>query len=134
LETRQYDAVIAFINAKFKKPILVQCPAGFTKPGFYLLALRALYGFTFLPLLWNDEIKATLVDLGLNPIPGVNCVYSNKHLTIIFYVDNFVLVYPKKYQDYADQFEQKLIAKYNICKLGKLEHFLGIRVIRDRLN
>ena len=51
LETRQYDAVIAFVNAKFKKPILVQCPAGFTKPGFYLLALRALYGFTFLPLL-----------------------------------------------------------------------------------
>ena len=51
LETRQYDAVIAFVNAKFKKPILVQCPASFTKPGFYLLALRALYGFTFSPLL-----------------------------------------------------------------------------------
>jgi len=49
-------------------------------------------------------------------------------------VDDFVLVYPKKYEDYADQFEQKLIAKYNIRKLGKLEHFLGIRVIRDRLN
>ena len=112
----------------------MQCPASFTKLGFYLLALRALYGFTFSPLLWNDEIKATLVDLGLNPIPGVNCVYSNKHLTIIFYVDDFVLVYPKKYEDYADQFEQKLIAKYNIRKLGKLEHFLGIRVIRDRPN
>jgi len=98
LETRQYDAIIAFVNAKFKKPILVQCPASFTKPGFYLLALRALYRFTFSPLLWNDEIKATLVDLGLNPIPEVNCVYSNKHLTIVFYVDDFVLVYPKKYQ------------------------------------
>jgi len=80
----------------------VQCLAGFIKPGFYLLALRALYGFTFLLLLWNDEIKATLVDLGLNLILGVNCVYSNKHFTIIFYMDDFVLVYPKKYEDYAD--------------------------------
>jgi hypothetical protein len=49
-------------------------------------------------------------------------------------VDDFVLVYPKKYTDYADQFEQKLMAKYNIRKLGELEHFLGIRVIRDRPN
>jgi len=112
----------------------VQCPASFTKLGFYLLALRALYGFTFLLLLWNDEIKATLVDLGLNPILGVNCVYSNKHLTIVFYVDDFVLVYPKKYQSQANEFERNLIAKYNIRKLGELEHFLGIRVIRDRPN
>jgi hypothetical protein len=49
-------------------------------------------------------------------------------------VDDFVLVYPKKYQDYTDQFEQKLMTKYNIRKLGELEHFLGIRVIRDRPN
>ena len=90
------------MNAKFKNPILVKCLAGFTKLGFYLLALRALYGFAFSLLLWNDEIKAILVDLGLNPILGVNCVYSNKHFTIIFYVDDFVLVYPKKYADYAD--------------------------------
>jgi hypothetical protein len=26
------------------------------------------------------------------------------------------------------------MAKYNICKLGELEHFLSIRVIRDRPN
>jgi len=49
-------------------------------------------------------------------------------------MNDFVLVYLKKYEDYANQFEQKLIAKYNIRKLGKLEHFLRIRVIRDRLN
>ena len=49
-------------------------------------------------------------------------------------MDDFVLVYLKKYTNYADQFEQKLIAKYNICKLGELEHFFKIRVIRDRLN
>jgi len=134
LETRQYDAIMAFVNAKFKDPIPVQCPAGFTKPGFYLLALRALYGFPFSPLLWNDEIKGTLVKLGLYPIPGVNCVYSNKFLTVIFYVDDFVLVYPKKYRNYANEFERNLMAKYNIRKLGELEHFLGIRVIRDRPN
>jgi F0F1-type ATP synthase delta subunit len=51
LETRQYNTIMEFVNTKFKKPILMQCPAGFTKPGFYLLALRALYGFTFSPLL-----------------------------------------------------------------------------------
>ena len=83
----------------------MQILASFTKLGFYLLALRALYGFTFSPLLWNDEIKAILVNLGLNLIFRVNCVYNNKYLTMILYMDDFVLVYPKKYTDYADQFE-----------------------------
>ena len=43
-------------------------------------------------------------------------------------MDDFVLVYLKKYEDYANQFEQKLIAKYNIRKLGKLETSLKYKL------
>jgi hypothetical protein len=44
LETQQYDAVLAFLNAKLDKLIPCVYPPSFTKPGFYLLATHAIYG------------------------------------------------------------------------------------------
>ena len=31
-----------------------------------------------------------------------------------------------------DKFESKLMNKYEIQKLGEVEHFLGVRIVRDR--
>jgi len=42
------------------------------------------------------------MNLRLNLILEVNYIYSNKHFTIIFYINNFILIYLKKYKDYAN--------------------------------
>ena len=53
---------------------------------------------------------------------------------LIFYVNNFLIVYQSKDQVYFDEFEKKLLDWYDFQALGEAEHFLGIRIIWDRPN
>jgi hypothetical protein len=77
LEVWQYDAVNAFANSTLDPPILCRCPDGFEGLGRKIWLLMALYGLKVSPLLWYREFTATLADLGLSPVPGVNCLYTN---------------------------------------------------------
>ena len=71
-------------------------------------------------------------NLGLNPVPETNCLFVNDWLILIFYVDDILTAYAPKHQSRIDAFELKLLQKYEIRSLGIAEHFLGIRIIRDR--
>src|SRR5580692_1313199 len=65
LETRQYDAVNAFVNADLPTPILCNCAEGFERNGFKLWLTKALYGLKTSPVLWYWEFTKTLEKLGL---------------------------------------------------------------------
>jgi len=78
METRQYDAINAFANAKLPKPLLCQCAEGYEKENMLLRVSRALYGLKTSPLYWYKALTATLGDLGLQPVPGTNCLFVNK--------------------------------------------------------
>ncbi|RDL36452.1 uncharacterized protein BP5553_05804 [Venustampulla echinocandica] len=132
LETRQYDAVNAFINSKLEPPLLCKCPEGYEAPGKLLLLHKALYGLKESPLLWYRELTSTLIQLGLYPVPGVNCLYSSSWLTLFFYVDDIIAIFAPKDAVKMDQFEAKLMAKYHLRLLGEANHFLGIRILRER--
>jgi len=73
-----------------------------------------------------------LEDLGLSPIPETNCLFVNDWLILIFYVDDILTAYASKHQNRIDEFESGLIAKYELRSLSEAEHFLGIRIVRDR--
>jgi hypothetical protein len=88
LEVWQYDAVNAFANSTLDPPILCRCPDGFENFGRAVWLLMALYGLKVSPLLWYREFTATLADLGLSPVSGVNCLFTNGWLTLLFYVDD----------------------------------------------
>ena len=133
LETRQYDAVNAFANALLTNPIACQCAEGYERTGFLLWVLRALYGLKTSPILWYKDFTATLEDLGLNPVPETNCMFVNDWLILIFYVDDILAAYAPKHKNRMDEFESKLMNKYEVRTLGEAEHFLGIRIVRDRL-
>ena len=132
LETKSYDAINAFVNAKLSQPILCQCPEGYQKTGYIIILLRALYGLKESPALWFKEFSTTLAEFKLYPVPGVNCIYTNTLLILIFYVDDIIIAYSKKHEEKVKQFESKLLAKYEIRILGEATHFLGIRIVRDR--
>ena len=70
-------------------------------------------------------------DLRLNPVLETNCLFVNDWLILIFYVDDILVVYALKYEDRMDEFELKLMSKYKVQALGEVEHFLGIRIVRD---
>jgi Reverse transcriptase (RNA-dependent DNA polymerase)/Pol polyprotein, beta-barrel domain len=132
LETRQYDAVNAFANATLPKPITCQCAEGYEQLNYLLLVQQALYGLKISPLLWFKDLTLALEELGLNSVPETNCLFVNDWLILIFYVDDILTAYSSKHQDRMDEFELRLMKKYEIRSLGEATHFLGIRIVRDR--
>ena len=135
LKAKQYDAVNAFVNSAMNEEVYVNYPEGIKPPTHAInpcfLLLRALYGLKQSPLLWLQEVTSTLLDLGLYPVPGVDCLFTNQWLILFFYVDDFVLLYRSQDEMKFVQFEAALLAKYEIRSLGDLHWFLGIRIIRS---
>src|SRR6202020_3296965 len=120
LEIRQYDAVNAFINAKLSKPVYCYCLEGFNQNGHILELLMALYGLKISLLLWYKELTNTLAKFGLKPIPGTNCLFTNRRLIIFFYIDNITVLCAKKNLLRLKEFKAKLLHKYKIRVLGDL--------------
>jgi hypothetical protein len=132
LEMRQYDAVTAFLNAPLDERIHTLPPPGFGKKGQIWLLLMALYGLRRSPHLWHNELSGYLQSIGVMPVPGVNCIHHNEWLVVFFFVDDIICLYRKQHQGKFETFEQQLSSKYELRKMGEPEHFLGIRITRDR--
>ncbi|KAK1918636.1 hypothetical protein P3342_001685 [Pyrenophora teres f. teres] len=133
LELKQYDVPTAFLNARINRTLYAETPAAFrhTK-GEVMRVLRALYGLKESPVLWYNELRRELVKLGLKPVDGFPCLYTNHWLILFFYVDDIVMAFHRSNVHLHKSFEQKLEDLYNTKAMGDLTWFLGIRVIRDR--
>ena len=94
LETRQLDAVNAFLNAKNDEPVYCFLPDGYRRPGKIMKVLRALYGQRKSPLLWLRTLSMRCTEMGLHQIPGEPCLFTNQNGVILFfYVDDIVIAY-----------------------------------------
>ena len=133
LETRQYDAINAFVNSKIDEPTYCIPPEGWgNAKGVLLLLLRALYGLKQSPALWYRHLSSTLIDLGLEPLPGIECVFINDYMILFFFVDDIAILYDKRHTKKIDEFQAKLFQAYEMRYLGEVQWFLGIRITRDR--
>jgi Reverse transcriptase (RNA-dependent DNA polymerase) len=56
LETRQLDAINAFVNCDLDEVVYMRPPPGFEKPGKVLLLRKALYRLRRSPLLWQNKL------------------------------------------------------------------------------
>jgi hypothetical protein len=133
LKTNQYDAINAFINSFLTTPVPCQYPEGFEEKGTYLLAQRALYGFKESPYLWYKDFSGSMEHLGLSQVPGVNCLYTNNWLILIFFVDDIITAYHPDDQVKYDIFEAKLTQQYELRSLGEAKQFINIRIVRDKV-
>ena len=97
-----------------------------------LLLQKALYGLKQSPALWYKELSSTLIDLGLEPISGIECVYTNEYMIVFFFVDDICVIYDKLYTFQVETLEANLFAAYEMKPLGEIEWFLGIRITRNR--
>jgi hypothetical protein len=134
LEAFQLDAVNAFTNSFLDETVYCAFPDGFEQDGDCLLLLRALYGLRRSPLLWLKELSTTLRDLDLHEISGQPCLFTTDDgIIVFFYVDDIVLLCRPKDLPKLDKLRTALMQRYEMRDLGKLSWFLGIRIIRDRL-
>ena len=132
LDIFQFDAVNAFLNAKLDEEVFVRNPDGFGDSNTCLRLVRALYGLRRSPLLWLNDLSATLEALGLRPVPEAQCLFKSKHLIVFFYVDDIcVLCHPSDRQ-YYHEFRTKIMRIYELREIPYFKWFLGIRIVRDR--
>ena len=133
LDTRQYDAINAFVNSEIDEPVYLRPPAGWMEDeGILLLLHRALYGLKQSPALWYRNFSETLIEFGLNQVSGVECLFTNGSMLCFFFVDDIAVLYDRRYTDQVDEFQKKLFARYEMRYIGEIEWFLGIRISRDR--
>ena len=128
LETRQYDAVNAFLNAELKEPQYCQYPQGFDVSGKSLMLMRALYGLRKSPRLWYEEFTSQLELFGLQPVHGVNCLYHGRSLLVLFYVDDIIISYYPYHQQVAKSLESHLMSRFELTTKGPVHFFLGVEV------
>ncbi|CEL02103.1 hypothetical protein ASPCAL03275 [Aspergillus calidoustus] len=134
LDTTQYDATNAFLNALLDEDVYVSLPDGFKAKGKIWKVIRALYGLRRSPRLWQKDLSATLKEFGLQVVNEDQCLFTNHHLLVIFYVDDIIVVNKKdpEARREAQRFKQALERRYELRHLGEVSWFLGTRVIRDR--
>ena len=133
LETRQYDAVNAFANSTINEPTYCKVPQGWIgRTDILLLLQKALYGLKQSAALWYKNFSSTLIDLRLEPISGIDCIYTNQYMIVFFFVDDICVMYDKRHIQQVDTFEANLFATYEMTSLGEIEWFLDIRITRNR--
>jgi hypothetical protein len=133
LDVYQFDVIAAFINARLDEEIFVRFPEGFEVQGEILQLLRALYGLKRSPLLWYREISGKLKELGVYPVPEAPCLFMNEHLIVFFYVDDICILCHPSHRTKYNEFREKLFRAYELRELNEVEWFLGIRIVRDRI-
>ena len=133
LETRQYDAINAFINSEIDEPTYCYTPDGWTgSKNILLLLLRALYGLKQSPALWYKHLSGTLFDLGLKNVPGIECLFVNEFMVLFFFVDDIAVIYDRRHIQKVEEFQYRFFQAYEMRYLGEIQWFLGIRIARDR--
>ncbi|KAI1002281.1 hypothetical protein K3495_g5923 [Podosphaera aphanis] len=133
LETIQADAVNAFCNSPLDEEVYLYNPPGFNRNGYILRLLRGIYGLRKSPKLWLKLLSGTLSDIGLYPIPGQPCVYTDyQGILVFFFVDDLVIVFPADKRTEALAFLSKLTQKYEFRVLGEIKWFFGVKITRDR--
>ena len=117
------------------KDIYVQQPKGYEIPGKedYVYSLdKSLYGLKQAPRIWNKTIHAAFLKSGLKQSKRDPCVYykiSNDEYTIVvIFVDNIIIASNRNHE-YCKLLRESSI---DIQEMGSVNHFLGIRLLRDR--
>lgn len=130
LETRQHDAVNAFVNNEINESIYCLPSDGFTSNmtanSVLFLFLRALYGLKQSPALWYRHFSTILNELGLEQVLDVECLFINDFMICFFFVNDITILYDRNFSQKIDDFQIQLFQRY------ESEWFYEIRITRDR--
>lgn len=135
----QIDFKTAFLNSKLDTTIYMTQPPGMEDPDhpdYVCEVLNSLYGLKQSPRLWNRQLHAAFLSLGL--------VQSKFDPTLYFMLNNgrLVCAIATHVDDLAIVGEQSVIvpimdslaSKFKIGAKEKIHHFLSLKISRDQPN
>ncbi|KAL2114802.1 hypothetical protein VTJ04DRAFT_2111 [Mycothermus thermophilus] len=134
LETEQFDVKQAFLYSDIDQPVYVKFPDGYEENGYCLRVEKGLYGLREAPYLWYREFSKTLRKLGLTASKEEPCLFFDRYrrVVVIFYVDDYLVLYHRRHAVEARRIINALKAKYEVHEKGEAKWFLGVRILRDR--
>lgn len=128
--------ITAYLNSFLSDEdvVLLRLPAGCAGFRNIVRLNRGMYGLRQSALLWYNDLKDSLKELGFEPIEADPCVFVNlsTKAIIVVYVDDLILIT----RDTAsmNDLRTKLLRRYKARDLGPVGFYLGIRILRDRPN
>ena len=138
LQLHQIDVSTAFLHGKLTEEVYMRQPEGFVEPGKeHLLCClnRSIYGLKQSPRCWNHVLDNRLKEMGFKQTPSDPCLYvhtgSEGVFIVAVYVDDIVL--GGRSEAKMTAVKEELSQKFQMKDFGPLHHFLGIKVVQDRL-
>jgi hypothetical protein len=136
LEAKQFDMITAYLNAHLSDDdiILLRLPPGCPCARMIVRLRRGMYGLRQSALLWYNDLKDSLKEIGFEPIEADPCVFVNSttNAIIVVYVDDLILITRNKAS--MQKLKEQLLKRYKCRDLRLVGFYLGIRVLRDRPN
>lgn len=134
----QLDVKTAFLNGELEEDIWMQQPPGYELHGheFACHLHKALYGLKQAPRAWQTRLKRELNESGFKASAADPSLYIlDEHdcrVYVLVYVDDMLLAC--KHMEGIDMVKRKLQAAFDIHDLGEAGTFLGMEIVRDKVN
>ena len=136
LECEQLDMITAYLNSYLTDDdvVLLRLPPGCSGFKNVVRLRRGMYGLRQSALLWYNDLKDSLKELGFEAIEADPCVFVNKvtNAIIVVYVDDLILI--TRDVPAIKKLKEQLLKRYKARDLGPVGFYLGIRILRDRSN
>jgi hypothetical protein len=140
LKVWQMDVVTAFLYSTIDKEIYIEIPEGYElveegidKTDNVLKLLRGIYGLKQAGYLWGEELKATLIEIGMRQStfdPGLYTIRDeDDFLMLTVFVDDILIASTR--DDLREKVELHLQSKYKVKILGEANSILGAIVTND---
>ena len=132
LEIHHIDVMTAFLLAPLDENVYMNCPLGYSNPGFICKLNKSLYGLKQAPHAWHSLLTKFLIANGWVSLPSEPCSFTkpNKNQYIGLYVDDMPIL--AETADEINGIKSMINSAFPISDLGPIAHILGYEVKRNR--
>jgi hypothetical protein len=130
LQTRQFNVINVFLNAKTNRVIHVYMSNDFVINEKCLLLIRVLYELRKSSLLWLREFIQTLISLNMQQIfDKFRLFIDYQNIILFFYVNDIVIIFRSFRASNVKRLMQRLNARFEHKDMSELKFFFDVRII-----
>eukprot|EP00963_Diacronema_lutheri_P001208 scaffold78_cov513-Pavlova_lutheri.AAC.1 len=129
-EVENIDIKTAFLNGDLDEEIYMDMPPGFQVDGKVWKLKKTLYGLKQAPRAWHIKLTDVLEKLGFRCSTADPGLYVGEDVLLMVYVDDLLLCGNGRSK--VENVKQSLLTTFEGRDLGPTDHFLGIKMERDR--
>ena len=140
LELHHLDIKTAFLYGELQETVFIEQPLGYEEggPDMACHLQKAIYGLKQAPRVWHEKLHKQLEDYGFKAStadPSLYYFHGEKDgkpysIYVLVYVDDILIA--SKDNGAVEDVKQHLTDPFDARDLGEAQHYLGIKITRDR--